>query len=380
MSKIIAFPHERSGARQARIEARAKNGSRRLSPGRIPAKQIAARIGSVTPIWSAPGRGIVASIVVATGKRPHLLNRCLAALTHQLFDPTRYEIIVVDDAPDAHTRAVVERWASEGASTGPHVYYLPSDGPHGPAAARNRGWHAARGALVAFTDDDTIPYRDWLVRGICGFDGIAQAVWGRVVTPLAGAPTEHERDLKNQEQAEFVTANCFCLKRVLEDFGGFDERFQCGWRDDADLYFRMLQAEVAVVHAPDAVVERPVEPAGWGSSVQQQKKIQFDALLYKKHPALYRERISPARRWDYYATVVCLLGMVAAVMLSKPPALLTAFTGWLLLSTHFCLQRLRGTALHPAHIAEIALTSFLIPPLAVFWRLAGAIRFRVGFV
>jgi glycosyltransferase involved in cell wall biosynthesis len=380
MSKIIAFPQRRSYARQARVEARAKNGSQRLSPGRMPGKQSAARTGSVTPIWSAPGRGIVASIVVATCKRPQLLNRCLAALTHQLFDPTRYEIIVVDDAPDVRTRAVVERWASESAVTGPRVYYLPSSGPHGPAAARNRGWHAARGALVAFTDDDTIPYRDWLVRGICSFDGIAQAVWGRVVTPLAGVPTEHERSAKNQGQAEFVTANCFCLKRVLEEFGGFDERFQCGWRDDVDLYFRMLQADLAVVHAPDAVVERPVEPASWGSSMQQQKKIQFDALLYKKHPALYREKISSSARWDYYATVTFLLGVIAAAMEANPMMLLGALAGWLLLTAHFFMQRLRGTSMSVSHIAEIALTSLLIPPLAVFWRLAGAVRFRVGFV
>jgi hypothetical protein len=33
----------------------------------------------------------------------------------------------------------------------------------------------------------------------------------------------------------------------------------------------------------------------------------------------------------------------------------------------------------PAHVAEMVVTSALLPPLAVFWRLAGAVRYRVRF-
>jgi cytochrome c oxidase assembly factor CtaG len=52
---------------------------------------------------------------------------------------------------------------------------------------------------------------------------------------------------------------------------------------------------------------------------------------------------------------------------------------WLLFTAVFCLRRLRGTAKTASHIAEMVVTSALIPPLAVFWRVAGAIRFRVRF-
>jgi hypothetical protein len=34
----------------------------------------------------------------------------------------------------------------------------------------------------------------------------------------------------------------------------------------------------------------------------------------------------------------------------------------------------------PAHIAEMIVTSALIPPVAVFWRLIGAVKFRVRFI
>jgi cellulose synthase/poly-beta-1,6-N-acetylglucosamine synthase-like glycosyltransferase len=43
----------------------------------------------------------VVSVVVPTYRRPDLLERCLDALCAQAFDPTAYEIVVVDDDPPA---------------------------------------------------------------------------------------------------------------------------------------------------------------------------------------------------------------------------------------------------------------------------------------
>ena len=34
----------------------------------------------------------------------------------------------------------------------------------------------------------------------------------------------------------------------------------------------------------------------------------------------------------------------------------------------------------PRHVAEMAVTSALIPPVSVFWRIYGAVKFRVWFV
>jgi hypothetical protein len=41
---------------------------------------------------------------------------------------------------------------------------------------------------------------------------------------------------------------------------------------------------------------------------------------------------------------------------------------------------LHGTSRRPAHVAEVAVTSALIPPLAVYWRLRGAFVHRVQFL
>jgi cellulose synthase/poly-beta-1,6-N-acetylglucosamine synthase-like glycosyltransferase len=40
------------------------------------------------------------SVVIPTYRRPAMLERCLASLMTQDYDPTRFEIIVCDDGPD----------------------------------------------------------------------------------------------------------------------------------------------------------------------------------------------------------------------------------------------------------------------------------------
>jgi len=282
------------------------------------------------------------SVVVPTCGRPDLLRRCVAALETQSLASDAYEIIVVDDTL---TR-------------------------RGPAAVRNIGWRRARAPIVAFTDDDTVPDRDWLARGLAAFAPDIDAVTGRIVMPLPATPTDYERNEQGLERAEFVTANCFVRREVLARLGGFDESFRLPWREDSDLHFRLLEAGSRIARAPDAVVVHPVRPAAWGVSLRQQRKVMFDALLLRKHRALYRERIRRVPRWDYYA-------VVAALALSPfwPPAIII----WVVLTARFCLYRLRGTSKAPAHIAEVVITSILIPPVSVFWRLVGALKFRAGF-
>jgi hypothetical protein len=59
---------------------------------------------------------------------------------------------------------------------------------------------------------------------------------------------------------------------------------------------------------------------------------------------------------------------------------IVALLAWLYMTGRFCIRRLRKTSHAPGHILEVIVTSALIPPLAVFWRLWGAIRFRVFFL
>jgi GT2 family glycosyltransferase len=317
------------------------------------------------------------SVVVPTYRRTALLERCLAALAEQTLPGAAYEVVVVHDGPSADARRTVESWARRN-DRAARFHELATR--RGPAAARNRGWSDSRAEFVAFTDDDTIPDAHWLENGLAGFTPEVDAAWGRLVMPLGDAPTDYELDAAALAHAPFVTANCFCRRSVLERLGGFDERFEQAWREDSDLYFRLLDSGARIVHLRNATVVHPIRPARWGVSLQQQRKILFDALLYKKHPALYRARIRKRPRWDYYATVVALGVCVLAAARGAPTAALAAGGGWLALTARFCAARLAGASKSPAHVAEMVLTSAAIPLAAVFWRLVGALRFRVLFL
>jgi glycosyltransferase involved in cell wall biosynthesis len=316
------------------------------------------------------------SVVVPTYRRPDLLDRCLGALVVQDLELSAYEVVVADDAASDETRRQLKRWE---AASRPVVRYVPVQHAHGPAAARNAGWRAARGEVVAFTDDDTVPDAGWLRAGVTGLAS-ADAAWGRIQVPLPQPPTDYQRNEAGLETAEFATANAFCRRAVLAAVGGFDERFTAAWREDADLFFTLLEKGFRVVPVPDALVVHPVRPAPWGVSLRQQRKSQFNALLYKKHPALYRQRIQPRPPWHYYGAAATLMATLAGAAGGLTSLTLAGSGLWLALTARFCGRRLRGTSHAPAHVAEMAVTSALIPLLSVYWRLRGALRFRVFFL
>jgi hypothetical protein len=321
----------------------------------------------------------VVSVVIPTYRREVLLGRCLDAILAQHFDLARAEIVVVDDGRTPATRSLVESLAARHAV--PRIRYVePPPGRHGPAAARNAGWRAAAAPIIAFTDDDTIPTRDWLAAGLRPMAAAdVAAAWGRVKVPVPARPSDWERNVARLDGAEFLTANVFVRTARLAAIDGFDERFERAWREDSDLQFTLIERGGRIVHAPDAVVFHPVRTARWGVSLGLQKNMLFDALLYKKHPRLYRSRISPGPPLRYYVIVALLVTMLLGALAGSPGMAGASGAMWLLLTLAFAARRLRGSRLTPAHVAEMLVTSAAIPPLAVFWRLAGALRFRVPF-
>ncbi|MGY3203397.1 glycosyltransferase [Streptomyces sp. TE5632] len=94
------------------------------------------------------------SVVVATRERAGQLARALDSLLAQ--DHPSFEIVVVDNAPVSdETRDLVER------KYGERVRYVCEPVP-GLATAHNTGLAAARGEVVAFTDDDVVADPRWL--------------------------------------------------------------------------------------------------------------------------------------------------------------------------------------------------------------------------
>jgi len=322
------------------------------------------------------------SVVVPTFHQPLSLRRCLEALLQQRFDPLAYEIIVVDDGHDDDVRTAVLAMAR--VVQAPTIRYLRPAHGRGPAVARNVGWESARAPLVAFTDDDTIPDLDWIAEGtdaMTRHPGCA-AMAGQVEVPLEAErpPRDHELMTQDLAQAEFITANAFVRRDALRRLGGFDERFERAWREDSNLQFRLLEEVGPVGRCNKALVVHPVRNEPWGVCLRQQRNTYFDALLHKTHPQLYRQRIRPVPPWDYYLVVVLTLLAPSLWLLGANTLGVAALAGAAALVFRFAWQRLRETDHSWRHVAEMLATSVLIPFVSVYWRLRGALRFRVLFL
>jgi GT2 family glycosyltransferase len=298
----------------------------------------------------------------------------LAALIGQDLDPGDFEIIIADDADSPATRELVAKHF--GHRQAPALRYVGVRHRHGPAAARNAGWRHARGEWIAFTDDDTVPMPNWLSAAMADFTPDVDAAWGSLRMPLPHSPTDYERDAAGLAEAQFVTANCFCRRAVLDAIAGFDERFSAAWREDSDLFFTLRETGRRIIHCPSAVVVHPIRPAGCGVSLRQQRKSQFNALLFKKHPELYRQHIPRFPR-EYYAMSALLAAALGSALGGAGIIAAASSAAWLALAGHFALRRLRGTSHAPGHVAEMLWTSACIPPLSLYYHLRGSWRYRV---
>lgn len=352
------------------------------------------------------------SVVIPTAHHDTLLDTCLAALIAQDLDPTLFEIVIVDLGNSPKTRSVVARWqeataayrivpaqngarpwsggldtalitqvmASTELAYHPLIRYIPVTDPlRGQAHARNLGWRAAQGEFIAFTNDDCIPRSDWLRRGLHallqGYDGVT----GQVEMLLSDNPTDYEINASRMMSSEFVTANCFYRKHVLETAGGFDECYQTTWWEDTDLFFTLLQQSARLTYEPNAVVLHPIENAPWGVSLAQQRRNYLNAILYRKHPGLFREKVGNGMPAWYWAAVVLTVFFLAGLIFQQSWIAAFGGTGWLILTLWFAGDRLNNTSRQPGHILEIAVTSALIPLLACYWRLRGSLAYRVWF-
>jgi GT2 family glycosyltransferase len=95
---------------------------------------------------------LTASIIVPTRERAGYLDVALASIAPQAA-AAGAELLVVDDGPDAATRATAERHGAR---------YVAHDASRGLNAARNTGIDAARADLLVFVDDDVAVWPGWL--------------------------------------------------------------------------------------------------------------------------------------------------------------------------------------------------------------------------
>ncbi|MEM9399967.1 MAG: glycosyltransferase [Verrucomicrobiota bacterium] len=202
----------------------------------------------------------VVSVIIPVYNDLVRLQKCLNAVDAQSYPKELYEVIVIDNGSLESPKPVTAQY---------EYIKLLSELEPGSYAARNTGVLSAKGDILAFTDADCIPDKDWLQQGVeclkssdnCGL------VAGRIELFFRDAenPTAVEiyesiemgfsQSELLQEQHYGLTANLFTYRSVVNKVGLFDTKLKSG--GDKEWGQRVFNADYQQVYSHNAYVYHP---------------------------------------------------------------------------------------------------------------------------
>ena len=210
------------------------------------------------------------SVIIPSYGRPEALRRCLAAIARQTLRP--HEVLVITREQDKATAAVVRDAMDQ-----VPIRAIDVREP-GLVAASNLGLAAAEGDVLAFTDDDTEPWIDWLQRieehfrttpslgGLGGRDwlyadgqlrrGQAQTI-GRVQW-FGRRIGNHHLGVGVPREVEIIKGANMAYRRVAVDGLQFDRRLKGGdaeWCLEPGFAFAVRRRGWRVIYDPDVAVD-----------------------------------------------------------------------------------------------------------------------------
>ena len=251
------------------------------------------------------------SIIVATRNRAYAIPACLDSIQAAILNAARVEaeIVVVDNGSTDDTSAVIKAWSR--ACTVP-VQVL-SEPNVGLSRARNCALRAARGDLIAITDDDCRMDKEFvndLLRHDADDDDLVLR-GGRIEL---GDPTDLPHTINTSPtrkrwsralntarydsmSGKLNGCNMTMRRSLVERLGLFDENFGPGTPtsagEDTEYIYRAYCANVAIEYVPDMTVAhhhgRKTKDAGyklWRSYMTGDGAICAKYIL--KHPNLCR--------------------------------------------------------------------------------------------
>jgi len=269
-------------------------------------------------LWLPPALAVwpTVSIIVPARGRARATRRCVQSLLALDYPAGHLEILVVDDASTPPLASMLQDLP---------ITLLRQERNIGQSAARNlAAAAAARGSILAFTDNDCTVEPDWL-RALVPYlaDPKIAIVGGRVLAAPAQGPIaafEAVRSPLDMGDAAtevtptaavsyLPTCNLLVKRDALLAQAGFDARLRVG--EDVDFIWRVLRAGARAWYAPQGriVHDHRVRWRDWlrrradyGSS---------EAILQQRHPEGRRRMPLP------------LIGLLALLALALIPPL-----GW----------------------------------------------------
>jgi glycosyltransferase involved in cell wall biosynthesis len=217
------------------------------------------------------------SVIICTRNRAPLLRKALDSVVRQASSPDEVEIVVVDNGSTDETREVVT--ALRGRTNARYVY----EAQIGLCVARNTGWKAARGRVLAYFDDDAIACPGWLsaIKHAFENDQSKIGVVGGRVSPLweearpawlddkiAGSLTiidwgPRRKTIEDIRREWLVGANMALPKELLERVGGFHpflDRVGKNLLSSGDVFLQkqVMRLGYECVYIPEMAIEHLV--------------------------------------------------------------------------------------------------------------------------
>lgn len=223
--------------------AQQKNNALRFSSSEV-AQHLANGLSLALP---KKGRYQTVSIVICTYNRGDLLERCLDYLQYQTNQ--NFEVVVVNGPSTDNTAVVLQKYKNQ--------IKLGNNSERNLSKSRNIGIELSDGDIVAFIDDDALPFDDWVDTLLFEFSRRPLTVAG------LGGPAYYAGSLEFQAQDNGVNklaeawvsipsteigkngwqryptgTNCAFNAEALRKTNGFDEQFDY-YLDESELCYRL---------------------------------------------------------------------------------------------------------------------------------------------
>ncbi len=203
-------------------------------------------------------------VIVCTHNRAGRLATLLRAMGQQTAPASSFGVLVVDDGSTDGTESLCRDFAQ----SMPNLWYERNRINMGLANARNIGIAMTTAPLLAFTDDDCIPGRDWVDRMLRALND-SPIVAGAIESPTddfwilchnIGQFHPFLNSRKGRTTRFIAGANMGFRREVLESLGGFEpDRVMA---EDMECVLRAGRAGIGVTFRPEVVVRHVPPRAG----------------------------------------------------------------------------------------------------------------------
>jgi GT2 family glycosyltransferase len=253
--------------------------------------------------------------------------QCLEAITATVTREAQVEIIVVDDASQDGTVALVRKRQHFES----RLKLVSNEKNLGFIGACNRGAAAATGDILIFLNNDTLPRPGWLTALLQTFsdypdagavggkliypDGRLQEAGGVIFSDGSGAnfgrgDQKPNRPLYNYvREVDYCSGALLATPRVLfQKLGGFDSHFAPAYYEDTDYCFRVRQSGLRVLYQPASSVihlEGISSGTDLASGVKRYQVMNREKFLNRWRKSLSSQPAPPGRfdleTWHYLA-------------------------------------------------------------------------------